>query len=210
MNKIRAIVGVSFFICILVLSLLGGAWNQTYAQSTVPTEPPTPVPGDLPEPYEDVKCIGGTIDSGKELDLFIPRFPNTKSEARWGGVLNPVGSACQEAYEVYCVIPVRYLPKRSSMFYYRQGVQIYQRVNGKIDATESCAPKQVYFELSRYERFMYDHFNERFGFYIFNDETKKWETCPEVVFDEDVGLHGRLTCRTLEWGYFAIGWPAKK
>lgn len=213
MGKFRIAFSVVLFLTILTLSFIGGGWNQSFAQGTIPTvpteKPPVHPPGggeELPK----VTCIGGRIAPDKELDLFVVRNPRVKDSPRWGGVLFPTDSACEPADAIYCIIPVRYLPKRSSMFYYRQGVEVYQRVKGEIRTEDSCAPKLVYFDLTRYERFMYDKFNDRFGFYMYNPDTSKWELCPEVVFDKEAGEFGRLTCRTVKWGYFALGWPAKK
>lgn len=225
MNIQRSILAGFIFTVILALGLLGGVWSHTFAQGTGPTIPTVPtvptvspapqptatkMPGDLPEPFPKITCIGASISPAKEVDLFELRFPNTRSTARWGGVLNSSGSACQEAYEVYCIVPVRYLPERAQLHYYRQGVQVFQKIDGKVDSTPSCSPKLIYFDLSAYERFMYDHFKDRFGFFNYNPETHTWDACPEVIFDKEAGLHGRLSCRTINWGFFAIGWQAKK
>ncbi|HMN59429.1 MAG TPA: hypothetical protein PJ988_03655 [Anaerolinea sp.] len=205
------VVGIIVFI-IFALGLLGGNWSQTSAQFSVPTERPKPtqLPGDLAGQFPQVECIFGPLAPDKALDLFIMRFPETTSTLRWGGANNAVGSACQEATEIYCAVPVRYLPQRGQLNYYRQGAEVRQYVKGKLDSTESCAPKDVYFDLSGYERYMYDNYNDRFGFYIYNPDNRTWEACPKVTFDEKVGNYGRITCSTTKWGFFALGWPPKE
>ncbi len=196
----------------LVLVVLGGVWSSTSAQNTVPTHrppTPTPLPGDLTGQFGEGTCLRGKLATDKELDLFFMRYPQKFLDVRWGGVQNPAGSACQEAVEMICTIPVRFLPQRGQLNYYREGLEVRQFVKGKLDETESCAPKAVYFELTGYERYMYDHNNDRIGFFIYNPENKTWESCPDLTFDADAGDHGRLVCNTTQWGFFALGWPAK-
>ena len=216
MNNRKPLVAAFIVAVLLFLVILGGNWSDTFAQTvpTIPTHKPpgktrTPTPGDLGGEYGEGKCFRGALKTDKELDLFVPRSHHVSADSRWGGVLNPIRSACQDGIEAVCVVPVRYLPKRGTLNYYREGMEVRQYVKGKLEPAESCAPKEVYFDLSGYERYMYDNYNDRFGFYIYNPENKAWEICPDVTFDEEVGAYGRLTCSTTKWGFFTLGWPAK-
>jgi hypothetical protein len=129
-----------------------------------------------------------------------------KYPASWGGGFNPVGSACQEAHEVVCQVAVRYLPNRGQLNFYRKGIEIRQYVSGKEDRTDSCSPKSVYFDLSGYERFMYEHFQARMVFYRYNPGSLIWEPCENVSLDIKTGKYGRLSCNTTQWGFYALGW----
>ena len=202
---------------VFLLSILPGSWTGTYAQTTIPTVP-TARPH---QKHDDVKptrtiqlgeleCLNGTLARSKPLQLFFFKSRSTISADRWGGVLNPKGSACQVATETVCMVPVNLLPGREQLNYYRQGLEVRQYKQGEIDPTESCAPKQVYFDLTRYERFMFDNYSERFFLFTYNPDQRVWETCPDITLDEKQGEFGRLICSTTKWGYFALGWPAKK
>jgi hypothetical protein len=214
MNQRKMLVVGIIAIAILMMAVFGGVWSQSYAQITVPTEDPhndrTPTPGDHGGQLPGVDCVYGQLAPDSELNLVVKRFPRTTSPLQWGGVINPSGSACQEATELFCVVPVRYLPKRGQLNYFRQGAEVRQYVKGKLDPAESCAAKDVYFDLSGYERYMYDNYKERFGLYLYNPDNRTWEACPDVTFDETVGNHGRITCSTTKWGFFALGWPPKE
>ena len=140
MDKRKMVVVGIIAIAIMILAVFGGVWSQSYAQNTVPTEKPTKeatkVPGDLTSQFPGVECIHGPLAPDKALDLFVLRYPDYNSTDRWGGADNASGSACQEATEMYCVVPVRYLPKRNQLNYYRQGAEVRQYVKGKVDPTE--------------------------------------------------------------------------
>ncbi len=211
MNRRKMLVMGMITAAFLVLAVFGGVWSQTYAKITLPTEEPkTTEPGDITEQFPNVDCIHGALAPDQAMDLFVMRFPNSISPLRWGGVNNASGSACQAATELYCVIPVRYLPQRAQLNYYRQGAEVRQYVKGKIDPAESCAAKDLYFDLNAYERYMYDNYNDRFGFYLYNPDNRTWEACPNVTFDDGVGNHGRISCSTTKWGFYALGWQPKK
>lgn len=227
MGKYRIIFSIGLFLIIFILCFLGRGWNQSYAQGIIPTVAPAPVtpapktndnnevnkptaPAATTNQKPGVKCVGGQVIVKKESDYFLPRSDNPNNEQRWGGILIPAESACEESSVVFCSLPVNYLPERSTMYFYRHGVEVFRRVDGEISNKDSCAPKLVYFDLNGYERFMYDHFKDQFNFYTFDTKRNKWVTCPEIVFDKDAGTNGRLMCRTLKWGYFMIGWPSGK
>ena len=214
MNSRKLVIASCIVAVVLFLVILGGSWSNTSAQQfSVPTRQPpkaTALPGDLSGQFGEGQCIFGALEMDKKLDLFYLRSPEVLKDIRWGGADNAIRSACQSGTEVVCVVPVRYLPQRGALNYYREGMEVRQYVKGKIDPAESCAPKDVYFDLSGYERYMYDNYNDRFGFYLYNPDNRTWETCPDVTFDAKVGDYGRLTCSTTKWGYFALGWPAKK
>lgn len=212
MSGKKSIVMLLILFILITFGLIANVWDYSYAQTdgtTIPTSPPGgPMPSATPVPNDggESVCISGTIAKDKQLDLNITQLIQKKYPASWGGGFNPVGSACQQAREVVCQVAVRYLPNRGQLNFYRKGIEIRQYVGGKEDLTDSCAQKSVYFDLSGYERFMYEHFMARVGFYWYNPDTMIWETCPNISLDIKTGKYGRLSCDTTKWGFFALGW----
>ncbi len=219
MYRRKLVLSILLLSIVAVMSVFGGSWSPTNAGTTVPTQAPAghgssgeprKVPGDLAGRFEQVECLSDFLGPETHLDLQFPLFPGTRSLQVWGGVDNAPGTSCQDATETVCAIPVRYLPKREQLYFYRQGIQVVQYVDGSQDPADSCGPKEVYFDLTRYERGVYDSHPESFGFYAFNLAKQSWELCPRVRMDKSAGDYGRITCSTAQWGYFALGWPAHK
>jgi hypothetical protein len=214
---------ISIFVgIILSLALWGRMWSMegggvkaqtvpTIPTSTIPTAQPPGPPTDKPIPTAGppkISCIFGQIDPKTKLDLFVP-LKNSKKDI-WGGVFNPVGSACSPAIEKLCVIPVNMLTARAQLRYHREVIWVRQFVDGKLDNTVSCGDKTVYYDLTKPERIIYDKDNSRIGIYWLDMATKKWVQCSNQSFDSKVGPNGRVSCKTTDWGYFALAWPTKK
>lgn len=204
-------------IFVLVSIFLGLATPDLSSAQTVPTMAPTTVvpPPEEPVPTPKSKgaplyCVKAPLSKEVEVELSLLRFPETRNKDIWGGVINPPGTACDEAVEIVCKIPVRYLPQRSQLNYWREALEVRQYVKGVVDDSQSCRPKKVYFELTWYERWVHDKMPERFGFFWFNPNKKEWQSCEDVSFEPEVGKYGRISCSTLEWGYFTLGWKPPK
>jgi hypothetical protein len=180
MNNRKPFVAALIVAVLLFLVILGGNWSDTFAQTvpTIPTHKPphdktrTPNPGDLGGEYGEGKCIRGALKMDKELDLFVPRSHHVSQDTRWGGVVNPIRSACQDGIEAVCVVPVRYLPKRGTLNYYREGMEVRQYVKGKLEG-RSCTPK-VY--LTDDYNAICDSYNDRWVLYL-QPRKQAWETC---------------------------------
>jgi hypothetical protein len=208
---------------LLLLGLLGGRWSSTQAYMTVPTESAptaasgggskspegTALPGDLAGRFSDVECTAQEITPKEDFVLDFLYYPETKSLKLWGGVSGEVGAACQEARLSLCGVPVRYAPKRSTLNFYRPVMQVSQYVEGTKDVSPACGSLDVYFDLTQFERFMYDHYPEQFGFYQYDPSAGAWKACSRMRLDNSLSDNGRLTCSTTGWGYFALGWPAQ-
>ncbi len=210
--KTRLLISACISTVVLVLVLLGGNWAAASAQFTIPTAQPrrpesTPKPS---SPLGESECLSGTLGKAKPLHLFFFFSRASASPARWGGVINPKGSACQAAKERFCRVPVNYLPQREQLNFYRQGAELRQYRSGVIDSSDSCAPKQLYFDLTAYERRVFDTEPEKITIFTYDPLDHAWEPCPDLSFDEKQGDHGRLSCNTSGWGYFALAWEAKK
>jgi hypothetical protein len=209
-RKFWAMAGIA--VVMVALAALGGGWSRTYAGYTVATVAPpaekTALPGDLAGRFQDVECYYDTLSGKNDSDLYILRYPQTQSTTRWGGVIAPAAAACQPAIEMVCGAPVRYVPQRGQLNFYRAAIELRQYVQGSIDSSAACGSMQVYFDLTAYERYMHDTFPERFGLYAYNADQRAWEPCADVSFDQDAGEHGRISCTTTQWGFFALGWPA--
>jgi hypothetical protein len=220
MNRRKPVISIFLLAVVAVLSIFGGSWSRSNAGTTVPTQGPassggetalaTKIPGDLAGRFDRVECMSAFLGPETHLDQFFLLQPGTSSLLVWGGVDNAPGTACLESTQTVCGIPVRFLPKREQLYFYRQGIEVLQFVDGSQNDSDSCGPKEVYFVLTRYERFMYDHHPEKFGLYAYNPGSRTWEVCPRVRMDLNSGDYGRITCSTNRWGYFALGWPAKK
>jgi len=210
-------------IAILAIGILFGVfWGlsapQISSAQTVPTLAPTTVaPPPPPEPTPTPKgkgaplyCVKAPLSKEMEVTLSLLRFPEKSSKEIWGGVINPPGTACEDAVEVICKVPVRYLPGRSQLNYWREGLEVRQYVKGIVDDTQSCRQKQVYFELTWYERWIHDNMPERFGVFWYNPEKKEWQPCEDLTFEPKEGKYGKVFCSTLDWGYFTLGWKPPK
>lgn len=215
---------------ILGLALLGKTWSlggaSVKAQTvpTVPTTVPTTIPtiptaepgkpGDhdeKPTPTAELakmRCIYGKLTPEKQLDLFFPL--KNRSLENWGGSINPINSACSEAIETLCIVPVHLLPQRPQLFYHREALAVWQTIKGKLDKTPSCKDKTIYFDLTRAERVLYDKDQLKIGIFWYNEAEKQWQPCVDTQLDPKSGSCGRLSCQSHEWGYFALGWPSKK
>lgn len=193
----------------VVLGVFLGLNSPQYTSAqTVPTLIP-PEEEVTPTPKSKgiaLYCVKAPLSKEVQVELNLLRFPEKSSKDIWGGVINPPGTACTDAVELLCKVPVRYLPKRSQLNYLREALEVRQYVKGVLDDTQSCRPKQVYFELTWYERWIHDNMPERFGIYWYNAEKKEWQSCEDVSFEPDKGNYGRVSCSTLEWGYFTLGW----
>ena len=202
---------------ILLLALLGQGWNAQNASvqaKTVPTIPQdTPPPDGKPYPTEESagtgpSCIFGKIEPPSKLDLIVPLRKDNRLV--WGSVDNPPKSACSEATEMVCTIPVELLPGREQLFYHREGLLTRQYIKGVMDNTPSCADKGVFFNLKKFEREYYDKDKALVNIFWYNPTTRLWEACEGTKLDTDTQPYGRLSCPTKEWGYFALGYPAAK
>ena len=205
---------IVFVIIALVFAFaaLGGLWSQSSAQTTIPTEaPPTARPGEggPAEPGDKPDyCVSGPLKPGTELDLYLPIEKNLP-DLVWAGVDTYGSSSCEQAIKQLCKIPVNQLPKREQLFFYRMGMEARQFINGRLDDTPACGPRQVYFELTRYERLMLDDYPDKVGIFHYNPETKTWTEVASTL-DEKFGDHGRLVGESDAWGYYALGWPSGK
>jgi hypothetical protein len=209
-SKIWVSILIGLIVC---LAIFGKGWssdNNSVKAQTVPTIPQYTPPADgKPSPTEAASgpsCIYGKIAPPAKLDLIVPLRKDNRLV--WGNVVNPIDSACSEAIEMVCVIPVEQLPARSQLFYHREGLLTRQYVKGKMDNTPSCAEKEVSYILKKAERAQYDADKTRINIFWYNQETKVWEACSDTTLDKEVKPYGRLYCPTTQWGYFALGWPA--
>lgn len=198
----------------LGLAIAGGIWSPAAAQTVPPEEQPTKTPSPYtggPIALPPGSCVFGPLHPEKTLDLFILAYPPDDKVTRWGGDFNDVASACKEETEYVCRIPVPLLPQRQQLNFYSEGLETRAIFKGEIDPADSCKNKQVYFDLTGYERYMYDKYTKegKFGFYWFNKDNKTWEECKDLTFEKEKGNYGRLSCNTVKWGYFALGFPAK-
>lgn len=209
MNRKKMMVAMLLAAGLFALAVLGGKWSSSYAQTTIPTDQPGPKVTQTPG-LPDATCVYGTIDPKKELDLYLLLYPDTRFTERWGGVMNPVGSAAKEETEVICKVPPHLLPHREKLYFYSWGLEVRAYDKGHLDAGSAAAPMGVYFDLTSYERFLYEHLNSTFGFYMYNPANQAWETCPKVTFDEKQGTNGRLSCQSTQWGFYALGWQSGK
>ena len=212
MNNRKPFVAALIVAVLLFLVILGGNWDNAFAQTvpTIPTHKPphdktrTPNPGDLGGEYGEGKCIRGALKM-KTIRLICPAFSSRQPGHPLGRRGQPNSLGLPGSIEAVCVVPVRYLPKRGTLNYYREGMEVRQYVKGKLEPAKSCTPKEVYFDLSGYERYMYDNYNDRFGFYIYSPENKAWETCPDVTFDEEVGAYGPPDLQHHQMGFLRPG-----
>ncbi|MBN2503166.1 MAG: hypothetical protein JXB38_20480 [Anaerolineales bacterium] len=127
----------------------------------------------------------------------------------WAGVDTSGSAVCEQAVEQLCKIPVNQLPHREQLYFYRMGMEASQFIKGRLDDTAACAPRQVYFELTRYERFMLDNYPEQVGIFHYDPETKTWTEVSSTL-DEELGNYGRLVGDSDAWGFYALGWPSGK
>jgi len=208
LNKLTLVFGIVALI--LAFSALGGIWSRSSAQITIPTEPtPTPRPGvGRPgEPgVEPNYCVYGVLKPGQDLDLYLPVKQNMPKVV-WAGIDTPGSASCEQAVERLCMIPVSQLPHRDQLYYYRMAMEARQFIKGRIDHTPACGSREVYFELTRYERFMLDNYPDQVGIFHYDPETKAWVKV-ESSLDEEVGDYGRLVVNSDVWGLYAMGWPA--
>lgn len=196
---------------ILSLALVGQDWalsDSTAQAGTVPTVPTIPEADETVKPVVQqttvLTCTYGSLDPKAEKTHLVPYSQN-----RMAGIVNPVGSACTVATEEVCVLPVYLAPARAQLIYHREISRIWQVVSGAYNSTVSCAAKDVFYDLDRAERLIYDADQTRMGIYWYNPSQKAWELCPST-FDPAEGKYGRLSCSTTEWGYFALAAPSGK
>ena len=208
LNKFTLTVAVVALV--FTFAALGGLWSQSLAQATVPTEPaPGPGEGRPTEPGEKPDyCVRGPLKPGEELDLYLPidkALPNLV----WAGVDTYASASCEQAIKQLCKIPVPQLPNREQLYFYRMGMEARQFIKGRLDDTPACGPRAVYFELTRYERFMLDEYPDKVGIFHYDPETKTWTEVPSTL-DEELGDYGHLVGESDAWGFYALGWPSGK
>lgn len=199
------------------LVALAGEWSPTSAYLIVsPESDPSggetaglaSAPGDQPGRFPRVECLSAPLGPTTHLDQHFMLYPYSDSQLVWGGVENAPGVSCQDATEMVCAIPERFLPMHEQLNFYRPGIEVLQFIQGSQDDSDSCGSKDVYFDLTRYERSMYANHADQFGFYHINFDGQAWELCPRVRLDENAGEYGRIICSTTRWGYYVLGWPA--
>jgi hypothetical protein len=211
--KYRSILIPVTVLVIVALALAGGVWSVAAGTTpTTPTIPPKPgkTTEDGEKPVEAAKavCTYGDLNPDKELDLNL----GSSSGARvvWGGAFNPSGTASEKSVEMICRVPAELIPARYKFHFQRSALEVRQFVKGQPSKVDSKAPKTIYFDLTADEKAAYDKVKDNFGMYWYNPETYAWEACPNASFDGQASPNGRVSCGSVKWGVFAMGWPVKK
>jgi hypothetical protein len=216
---------IILLVCLLGIALVGSLSKTASAQPVSPiilnvtstprptitlTRLPTEMGHDRPTPTP-FPADGGLINminqptiSGGQIDYNYSWILAKKYSASWGGVNASAALNANNAELRVYQVPVRYMPGRAQLVFFRAGMEIQQYSNGGLIVSPPPLPLNVYFDLVRAERATFDKSEDAISIYWFNPTTKGWETCPDVVLDASIGSFGRLTCKSSQWGYYAL------
>ena len=237
MNRKKVVFSTFVISLLLALAAIGGSWGPTLAQ-TVPTarpsrtptspsnpgpgehptstpinnpnpgnpDPVTPPPGALstaaPSPENGIYTSTGIIKDG------AGQVALSYLKSAWGGAVFSECRRPSSALAILSLLQVETSPRQEQMNFSRQIVEVSLFTNFRFTSGEVCK-YEVTFDLSGYERYLYNNYSGKFGPYWYNPQQDQWEACPSTRLEESQGQFGQLICETTQTGRFSLGTRTK-
>jgi hypothetical protein len=193
-------------VCALVLSLLGGNWSIGLAKphpsvATIPNDRSGNDKDPEKKPvYREILCKYAPIGPVKSGVITYQSL----GESNFPAAIVPVDGSAS-----ICVIPVEFAPYRWLMWYYQDTLLVGFSSSGVPEKNPPSGPFQVYFDLSPYQRSVFNTSPDKIGIYFFDVATHTWVNC-NATLDAAAGANGRLVCSGSNWGYYSLAQPAPK
>lgn len=206
MNSSKIRLTIVIISVILALSMISTTWQNIQAQNTVPTASPTK--GKDKDKDKDKSSPTPDINVEKICFAVGPQKANGGSFNNLAGVDVPLNSACVDGEVCIFKVPVHKVPHREQLYFHDKVLQVTFWVKGQQVFDPPCGINTVYFILNNWKRGYYDQNQEKVQLFWYDAGKALWTKMPTQL-DTTKDKWGWLTAPANQWGFFALGFPAK-